>query len=231
MILEQLREEVLRANVELVRAGLVTLTWGNVSGIHRSEGLVVIKPSGIDYESLTPADMVVVDLDGKVVEGTLRPSTDTLTHVKLYKAFTPIGGITHSHSLYATMFAQACCEIPCFGTTHADHFDGSVPVTRFLAEAEVESGYESNTGVVIIERFASLDVMNMPAVLVAGHAPFVWGKSASDSVNNSIALERVAQMALGTLQLNPDTTALPKHILEKHYQRKHGPDAYYGQKK
>jgi L-ribulose-5-phosphate 4-epimerase len=230
MMLEQLREEVLHANIGLVRSGLVALTWGNVSGIHRSEGLVVIKPSGIDYESLTPAVMVVVDLDGKVVEGSLRPSSDTLTHVKLYKAFTAIGGITHTHSLYATMFAQACREIPCFGTTHADQFDGSIPITRFLTEAEVQSGYESNTGSVIIERFAGLDAMNMPAVLVAGHAPFTWGKNASDSVKNSIILERIAQMALGTLQLNPETAILPKHILEKHYQRKHGPDAYYGQK-
>jgi L-ribulose-5-phosphate 4-epimerase len=231
MILEQLREEVLRANIQLAQAGLVTLTWGNVSGIHRVEGLIVIKPSGVDYESLTPADMVVVDLEGKVVEGSLRPSSDTPTHIKLYKAFSAIGGITHTHSLYATMFAQACREIPCLGTTHADHFDGPVPVTRFLTEAEVQSGYESNTGTVIIERFAHLDAMNMPAVLVAGHAPFAWGKSASDSVKNSIALERVAQIALGTLQLNPEMTTLPKHILEKHYQRKHGPDAYYGQKK
>jgi L-ribulose-5-phosphate 4-epimerase len=231
MILEQLRDEVLRANLELMKSGLVTLTWGNVSGIDRDRGLVVIKPSGIGYEALTRDTMVIMDLDGKVVEGSLHPSSDTPTHLKLYNAFSAIGGITHTHSLYATIFAQACREIRCFGTTHADHFDGPVPVTRFLTEDEVLADYEANTGNVIIERFKKLDAMRIPAVLVAGHAPFTWGKSATESVKNSVALERIAQMALGTLELNPEIIELPKYILEKHYQRKHGPDAYYGQKK
>lgn len=230
MILRQLREEVLQANLQLVQAGLVTLTWGNVSGIDRARGLFIIKPSGVGYESLNPGTMVVVDLEGTIVEGTLRPSSDTPTHLKLYKSFPAIGGITHTHSLHATMFAQACREIPCLGTTHADHFGGPVPVTRFLTGDEVRSDYELNTGKVIVERFESLDSIGTPAVLVAGHAPFTWGRNAADSVKNSIALEHVAQMAIGTMHLNPGFDGLPKYILEKHYQRKHGPDAYYGQK-
>jgi L-ribulose-5-phosphate 4-epimerase len=230
-MLEQLKEEVLQANLSLLQNGLVMLTWGNVSGMDRSSGLVVIKPSGVDYATLTPKDMVVVDLQGKTVEGTLRPSSDTPTHLRLYKAFPAIGGITHTHSTYATIFAQACYEIPCLGTTHADHFNGSIPVTRFLTRGEVDSDYEGNTGNIIIERFKDLDSASMPGVLVAGHAPFAWGNNAADSVRNAIALERVAQMAIGTLQLNPDIDKLPEYILSKHYQRKHGADAYYGQKK
>ncbi len=228
-MLNELKEKVLKANLDLVKYGLVTLTWGNVSGISRGEGLVVIKPSGVSYEKLTSEDMVVVDLDGKTVEGKFRPSSDTPTHIILYKAFETIGGITHSHSEYATTFAQACKEIPCFGTTHADHFNGPVPVTRFLTEEEVNSGYELNTGKLIVERFANLDPESVPGVLLAGHAPFTWGKDPEDSVKNNLILERIAKMALGSLQLNTSLTSLPEHILKKHYLRKHGPDAYYGQ--
>ncbi len=230
-MLEQLKEEVCNANLELVKLGLVTLTWGNVSGISRKENLVVIKPSGVDYNEMKASDMVVVDLDGKVVEGTLRPSSDMPTHVRLYKAFSEIGGITHTHSIHATSFAQSCKEIPCFGTTHADHFYGSIPVTRFLSEEEVNEDYEGNTGRVIIERFKNLDPMSMPGILVAGHAPFTFGKNAPNSVRNALVLERVAQMAFESLQINPAMKELPKYIIEKHYQRKHGPNAYYGQKK
>ncbi len=230
-MLEELKQEVLKANQDLVKYGLVTLTWGNVSGIDREKNLIVIKPSGVDYDQLKIEDMVVLDLDGKIVESNKRPSSDTPTHIELYKAFTQIGGITHTHSNHATMFAKACREIPCLGTTHADHFYGTIPVTRFLTEDEVESGYEKNTGTLIIERFKDLDPVSMPGVLVAGHAPFAWGKNAGDSVRNGLILERIAEMALGTLQLNADVTDLPQYIKDKHYQRKHGPNAYYGQKK
>ncbi|HUT09990.1 MAG TPA: L-ribulose-5-phosphate 4-epimerase [Thermoguttaceae bacterium] len=230
MKLTELREEVCRANLELVRAGLVTLTWGNVSGIDRRRGLVVIKPSGIGYDEMTPERMVVVDLQGNVVEGKLRPSCDTPAHVVLYRHFEQIGGITHTHSSRATMFAQARVEIPCLGTTHADHFHGPVPVTRPLTQQEVETAYEANTGQVIVERFAQLDPIAMPAVLVAGHAPFTWGRSAADAVHNAVALEAVAEMALGTLTIRADAPPLESYVLDKHYQRKHGPAAYYGQK-
>ncbi len=230
-MLERLKKEVLEANLDLVKYDLVTLTWGNVSGISREEGLVVIKPSGVDYQAMTSKDMIVVDFENRIVEGTLRPSSDTPTHVKLYKVFPTLGGITHTHSTYATTFAQACKEIPCFGTTHADHFGGPIPVTRFLTEAEVNEDYEGNTGNIIVERFAGLDPLGTPGVLVAGHAPFAFGKNAQDSVKNAVVLERVAQMALGALQLNPSLHELPKYILSKHYRRKHGPNSYYGQKK
>lgn len=228
-MLEKLKEDVYKANIELVNYGLVTLTWGNVSGISRAEGLIVIKPSGVDYGVMKASDMVVIDMDGNIVEGNLRPSSDKPTHIELYKAFPEIGGVAHTHSMYATMFAQACKEIPCLGTTHADHFYGKIPVTRFLDEEEVESDYEKNTGKIIIERFAGINPVSMPGVLVAKHAPFCWGKNAMDAVKNSLILERVAQMAYGTIQLNPGTGNLPAHILEKHYQRKHGPNSYYGQ--
>ena len=228
-MLEKLKEEVCNANRELVRLGLVTLTWGNVSGLARSKGLVVIKPSGVGYDSLRPANMVVLDLEGKVVEGKLRPSSDCPTHIRIYKAFGEVGGITHTHSVYATMFAQAHREIPCLGTTHADHFAGPVPVTRLLNEREVQADYEGNTGAIIIERFARLDPLAVPGVLVAGHASFAFGTDAAESVRNALTLERVAQMAMGTLQLNPSLRPLPDYIAQKHYQRKHGPDAYYGQ--
>ena len=229
-MLEKLKKEVLKANLDLVKLGLVTLTWGNVSGIDRSKGLIVIKPSGVDYNKLTIKNMVVVDLKGKVVEGKKRPSSDTPTHIELYKAFPEIGGITHTHSKYATVFSQACKEIPCLGTTHADHFYGTIPVTRLLTEEEVNTDYELNTGKVIIERFENINPLSMPGVLVAGHAPFAFGKSASESVRNGLILERVAGMALSTFQLNPNINELPDYITEKHYKRKHGPDAYYGQK-
>ena len=229
-MLEELKEQVCNANMDLARYGLATLTWGNASGIVRSEGLVVIKPSGVDYASLTPADMVIVDLENNIVEGSMRPSSDTKTHTRLYSAFPGIGGIAHTHSVYATMFAQACRPISCLGTTHADHFSGPIPVTRFLTGNEVSEDYEGNTGAVIVEAFAGVDPLATPGVLVAGHAPFAFGRNVSESVENALVLERVAQMALGSLQLNPSISRLPSHIESKHYQRKHGPQAYYGQK-
>jgi L-ribulose-5-phosphate 4-epimerase len=229
-MLEELKEKVLKANLALVKYNLVTLTWGNVSGIDREKGLVVIKPSGVDYERMKAEDMVVVDLNGKGIEGKLNPSSDTPTHVELYKSFQKIGGISHSHSEYATIFAQASMEIPCFGTTHADHFNGPVPVTRFLTEQEVNSGYELNTGKLIAERFKDLDPISVPAVLVAGHASFAWGKDPEDSVKNNLVLERIAKMALNCLSLKVDLKDLPDYIQKKHYERKHGKNAYYGQK-
>lgn len=229
-MLDSLKEAVCLANRELVRCGLVTLTWGNTSGIDRERGLVVIKPSGVAYDLLEPSDMSVVDLDGRVLEGKWRPSSDTPTHVYLYRSFPRAGGITHTHSRHATMFAQARREIPCLGTTHADHFRGAIPVTRVLTEAEVASGYETHTGQVIVEQFATLDPVAMPAVLVAGHGPFSWGRDAGESVRNAVALEAVAEMALGTRRIDPAAPALEPYILDKHYQRKHGPGAYYGQR-
>jgi L-ribulose-5-phosphate 4-epimerase len=228
-MLEKLKAEVCLANIELVKYGLVVLTWGNVSGIDRKAGLIVIKPSGVDYDKLKPADMVVVDLSGKVVEGSKRPSSDTPTHIELYKAFPAIGGVTHTHSTNAAAFAQAIREIPCLGTTHADHFAGPVPVTRFLTESEIEAGYELNTGIVIVEKFREYDYETIPGVLVAGHGPFSWGRNAHDSVKNALILERVAEMALKTLAIEPGIGKLPDYILNKHFKRKHGKDAYYGQ--
>jgi len=230
-MLENLKEEVWKANLDLVKHGLVTLSWGNVSGIDRVSRLIVIKPSGVEYGNIKIDDMVVIDLTGKVIEGNKRPSSDMPTHIELYKAFQMIGGITHTHSKYATMFAQACKEIPCLGTTHADHFFGAIHVTRFLTKEEVETDYEENTGKIIVEKFKELNPVSMPGVLVAGHAPFTWGTNASESVKNSLILERVAEMAFGTYQLKNDTKELPEYISNKHYQRKHGPNAYYGQKK
>lgn len=229
-MLKELRDSVCQANRDLVTHGLVILTWGNVSGIDRDRGIVAIKPSGVEYDALRAQDIVLLDLSGKVVEGKLRPSSDTPTHLALYRAFDRIGGVTHTHSSCATAFAQARRGIPCFGTTHADHFFGEVPVTRILRTAEVEGDYEGETGAVIVERFKGIDPMHMPAVLVAGHGPFTWGKSAADSVKNSVALESVAEMALRTLALDPSAAPLPKHLLDKHFLRKHGPGAYYGQK-
>lgn len=231
MNIKQLKEQVLVANLDLVKHNLVTLTWGNVSGILRERELVIIKPSGVEYDKLKINDMVVVDLNGNVIEGNLQPSSDTPTHLQLYKAFKTIGGIAHSHSLYATIFAQACKEIKCYGTTHADAFYGSIPVTRFLKQGEVEKNYELNTGKVIIERFHKIDYSSIPGVLVAGHAPFTWGVDAIDAVKNNLILEKVAFMNLNSLLLNPKLKPLPKYILNKHHNRKHGPDAYYGQKK
>lgn len=231
MSLSELKEQVCEANKALVTHGLVTLTWGNVSGINADRDRVAIKPSGVAYQSLTPEDIVVVDLKGKVVEGELRPSSDTPTHVLLYQHFHGIGGVTHTHSMHATMFAQARLEIPCLGTTHADHFAGPVPVTRALRQEEVQKDYEANTGHVIVNRFMDIDPLAVPAVLVAGHAPFTWGPSAGASVNNAVALEAVAQMAIGTFLINEQLPTLERYVLDKHYQRKHGPKAYYGQAK
>jgi len=230
-MLEQLKEQVCQANLDLVAHGLVTLTWGNVSAVSEDRQHTVIKPSGVSYDNMRPEHMVVVDLQGNVVEGDLKPSSDTPTHVLLYQAFDSISGITHTHSRYATMFAQARREIPCLGTTHADHFYGPVPVTRPLTQNEVEEAYEAHTGHVIIERFAELDSQAVPGVLVAGHAPFAWGSSAANSVQNAVALEAVAEMALGTFQLTAEIPTLENYVLEKHYSRKHGPQAYYGQRK
>lgn len=231
-MLESIKHEVCAANRALESSGLVKLTWGNVSGIDRASGLWCIKPSGVAYADLKDEDMVVLDLDGKVVSGKLRPSSDTKTHLHLYREFPEIGGITHTHSPYATMFAQASRELPCFGTTHADHFYGTVPLVRALTRAEIEDDYEHHTGVAIVGCFRKrgLKPLEMPAVLQAHHAPFTWGKSALDSLNNSIALEMCAQMGLGSLSLQPALQAMPQHILDKHHARKHGPAAYYGQR-
>ncbi len=230
-MLEDLKEKVWQANLDLVKYNLVTLTFGNVSGFDRKMGLMAIKPSGISYEELKPKDIVIVDLKGKVIEGKLKPSSDTPTHLKLYRAFKEIGGVSHAHSEYATAFAQAAREIPCLGTTHADCFYGSIPVTRYLRQKEVREDYEGNTGKVIIERFAASNPLEMPAVLVAGHGPFCWGRSPLEAVENNLILERVSKIALATLLANPEKKPLPDYILRKHYQRKHGPDAYYGQKR
>jgi len=233
MLLPDLRAHICEANRALVPSGLVKLTWGNVSGIDRASGLWGIKPSGVDYAALTPADIVLLDMEGQVVEGGFRPSSDTKTHLHLYREFAEIGGITHTHSLHATMFSQAGRELPCYGTTHADHFHGTVPIVRALTPQEVEADYEHFTGVAIVERLRELGLspLEMPAVLQHHHAPFTFGKTAMDSVNNSIALEMCASMALGSLTLNPAMQPIPAHILEKHHLRKHGPNAYYGQGK
>lgn len=226
--IDRLCTDVCQANIDLVRHGLVTLTWGNASAVLRDQALVAIKPSGVSYDTLTPDQIVVLDLSGKVIRGSLRPSTDAPTHLALYNAFPAIGAIVHTHSAFATAFAQARRELPCLGTTHADHFAGPVPVTRQLAPAELDE-YEHNTGRVIVERFASIDPVSMPAVLVAGHAPFAWGPTISKAVDNAVALEAVARMAHATLLLRPDTPLLEPHILAKHHDRKHGTNRYYGQ--
>lgn len=229
-MLESLKELVCEANLRLVREGLVILTWGNVSGLDRQEGLMVIKPSGVPYDDMKPAHMVVVELEsGNVVEGKLRPSSDTPTHLELYRAFTAVSGIVHTHSLYATAWAQAQREIPPLGTTHADYFYGPVPCTRQMTREEIASDYELNTGRVIIERFAQLDPQHMPAVLVASHAPFVWGTTVEKAVEQAIVLEYVARLAMATLSVNPTSEPLPSLLLDKHFLRKHGPGAYYGQ--
>ncbi len=230
-MLESLKEEVCRANLELPRRGVVLYTWGNVSGIDRERGLVVIKPSGVAYEDMKPSDMVVVDLEGNVVEGNLRPSSDTPTHLVLYRAFPGIGGVVHTHSTHAVVFAQAGRDIPALGTTHADYFYGAVPVTRSLTEVEVKGAYEENTGRVICETFQTrhLDPLAVPGVLVRNHGPFTWGKDPAEAVYHSVVLEEIAEMAWKTLLLS-HSAALEDYVLEKHYQRKHGPHAYYGQK-
>jgi L-ribulose-5-phosphate 4-epimerase len=230
MLLE-LKEKVWQANLDLVKYGLVTHTFGNVSGMDRDQGLVVIKPSGMAYEELMPDDLVAVDLDGNKTEGRLNPSSDTPSHLEIYKAFPEISGITHTHSAYATVFAQANKEIPCLGTTHADYFCGPVPVTRMMTDQEIAEDYEKNTGKVVVERFEDLDPLGMPGVLVVGHGVFTWGRSPGEAVLNGQILEYVAKMAWGTLMLDSDREGIPDSLLNKHFRRKHGPDAYYGQKK
>jgi len=228
-MLSRLKQQVLQANLDLVKYNLVVLTWGNVSGIDRKKNLLVIKPSGVDYDKMKSDDMVVVDMEGKIVEGKLRPSSDTPTHIELYKAFSEIGGITHTHSTHATAFAQAGREIPCLGTTHADSFFQTIPITRMLTKAEVETAYEKNTGRVIMERFRNLNYKSTPGVLVACHGVFCWGKDAEDSVKNSLMLERLAEMAMKTFQINPTVQQIPDYVMNKHHERKHGKNAYYGQ--
>lgn len=228
-MLEGLKEEVYRANLELVERDLVCLTWGNVSGIDRGRGYVVIKPSGVSYAEMTPNDMVVVDMEGRNVQGTLRPSSDTPTHVALYRAWPAIGGVVHTHSPAATAFAQACREIPCLGTTHADHFHGAIRLAPALTPEQVEEAYEANTGESIIQAMEGIPPLQLPAILAAHHAPFTWGADAAAAVRNAYILEAVARMALDTILLNPSAGAVPGHISEKHFLRKHGPDAYYGQ--
>lgn len=230
MNLNALRKEVLEANLELVRRGLAIYTFGNASGISRSEGLVVIKPSGVPYESMKAEDLVATDLEGQVVEGSLRPSSDLPTHLALYRAFPALGGVAHTHSACATAWAQAGREIPCLGTTHADCFHGPVPVTAPLSPEEIQSDYELNTGQAIVKRFASLDPLEMPAALVAGHGPFCWGASASQAAHNAVVLEEIARIAYWTVTLNPAAAPLPSTLLDKHFFRKHGRGAYYGQK-
>lgn len=228
-MLEKLKEEVFRANLDLVKHGLVIFTWGNVSGIDRESGLVVIKPSGVDYDVMKVDDMVVVDLDGNVVEGSLRPSSDTPTHLALYKAFPEIGGVVHTHSTYATAWAQAGVDLPNIGTTHADYFHNAIPCTPDMTKEEVEGDYELETGNVIVEAFRDLNPMHTPGVLVTNHGPFTWGKDPHEAVHNAVVLEQVAKMASISFSVNP-MLAMNPLLVEKHFSRKHGPNAYYGQK-
>ncbi len=230
MRLESLRLEVLDANLEIVRRGLVLYTFGNASGIDRRENLVVIKPSGVSYEALRAEDLVVTDLEGRIVEGTLRPSSDLATHLVLYKSFPSIGGVVHTHSTYATAWAQAGREIPCLGTTHADYFHGPVPVTEPMQPDEIKAGYEANTGWVIARRFQDLSADRLPAVLVSGHGPFAWGATASAAAHNAVVLEELARMAFLTVTLNGSVMPIAAALHDKHFLRKHGPGAYYGQK-
>ena len=234
MLLESLRNEVLAANQDLAHRGLAPHTFGNASGVDRSgsQPLVVIKPSGVEYVSMRPEDLVITDLDGKIVEGRLRPSSDLDTHTLLYREFPQIGGVVHTHSEFATSWAQAGRPIPCFGTTHADYFHGPVPVTEPLTAEEVSSGYVRSTGEVIVRRFRSdnLDPVAVPGVLVAGHAPFAWGKDPADAVEHADVLEYIARLAFRTVTLNAATGPIPLHVSEHHYQRKHGPKATYGQR-
>ncbi len=229
-MLESLKEEVFEANLELVRRGLVLGTWGNASGCDRASGLVAIKPSGVAYDTMRPDHMVIVDLDGNVVEGSLRPSSDTPTHLVLYRAFDGVAGIVHTHSHYATVWAQACRPIPCFGTTHADYFYGEIPITDPLTKAEIANAYEHNTGEVIVRRFKELAPLHVPAVLVAQHGPFAWGDAPQKAVESAEVLEEIARMALDVLSLSPAQPPIERHLLDKHFFRKHGVGAYYGQK-
>ncbi len=230
-MLEALKQEVYEANMELPKRNLVTFTWGNVSGIDRETGYFVIKPSGVEYDKLRPEDMVVMDLDGNKIEGDYNPSSDTATHAELYKAFEDLGGIVHTHSPWATSFAQACRGIPCYGTTHADYFYGEIPCARSLTDEEINTSYEKNTGLVIIETFkdAGIDPINIPGVLCSNHGPFTWGKDAKEAVHNAVVLEEVAKMAYRTVHLADDAKPVKQVLLDKHFLRKHGKDAYYGQ--
>ena len=232
-MLEELKKKVYEANMELPRRGLVTYTWGNVSGIDREKGLFVIKPSGVEYDELRPEDLVVMDLNGRQVEGDLNPSSDTKTHLVLYNAFPQLGGIVHTHSPYAVGWAQAGEDIPCFGTTHADYFYGPVPCARHLTQEELDEDYELNTGKIIVETFRErgIDPVAVPAVICFSHGPFTWGKDAAQAVYHAVVLEEVAKMGIYTRQVRGDAAPAPQRILDKHYLRKHGPGAYYGQKK
>ena len=230
-MLEELKQKVYEANMELPRRNLITYTWGNVSGIDREKGLFVIKPSGVEYEDLKPEDLVVMDLQGNKVEGELNPSSDTKTHLALYNAFPQLGGIVHTHSPYAVSWAQARRDIPCYGTTHADYFYGPIPCARHLTQAELDAGYELNTGNTIVECFEQrhIDPVAVPAVICHSHGPFTWGKDAADAVYHAVVLEEVAKMAIFTRQVYPAAAPAPQRIQDKHYMRKHGPNAYYGQ--
>ena len=230
-MLEELKQKVYEANMELPCRGLITYTWGNVSGIDRETGLFVIKPSGVDYDVLKPSDMVVMDLEGNKVEGEMNPSSDTATHVELYNAFKEIGGIVHTHSPHATAWAQAGRALPCYGTTHADYFYGEIPCARNLTAEEIEDGYEKNTGRVIIETFQGKNPVYIPAVLCKNHGPFTWGKDAAEAVHNAVVLEEIARMNFMTALINPQAGPAPQCMQDKHFMRKHGPNAYYGQGK
>jgi L-ribulose-5-phosphate 4-epimerase len=228
---DELRQAVCKANIELQTHRLVICSWGNVSAIDRSAGVVAIKASGVAYDELTPEKIVVLDLEGNVVEGNLRPSSDTPTHLELYRSFETIGGVCHTHSPNATMWAQACRPIPCLGTTHADFFYGPVPVTRTMTQARIQSDYELNTAKAIADRFTEIDPAQMPAVLVANHGPFTWGNTPAAAVKAAVVLEQIAQMAIGTITIDPNQQDIAQVLLNKHYLRKHGKDAYYGQKR
>lgn len=228
-MLESLKQEVYEANMELPKRNLVTYTWGDVSAIDRNSGYFVIKPSGVDYDKLKPSDMVVMDLEGNKIEGSMNPSSDTLTHIELYKKYPEIGGIVHTHSPWATSWAQAGRDIPCYGTTHADYFYGSILCARTLTLDEINENYEKNTGLVIIETLKDRDPMHTPAVLCSNHGPFTWGKDASDAVHNAVVLEEIAKMASRTELINKDAKVAPMSMQNKHFMRKHGPNAYYGQ--
>jgi L-ribulose-5-phosphate 4-epimerase len=229
-MLEKLKIDVCKANLELKRNNLIIYSWGNVSGIDRDKGIVAIKPSGVSYDTLTPDDIVLLDLEGNIVEGTLHPSSDTPTHLELYRNFLNIGGVCHTHSMNATIWAQACRPIPCLGTTHADYFYGPVPVTAVMSKDQIKTDYELNTGKVIVETFSSLSPDQVPAVLVANHGPFTWGPTPAKSVESAVVLEQVSEMALKTSILRPELVPILQALLDKHYLRKHGKNAYYGQK-
>lgn len=228
-MLESLKKQVYEANMELPKRGLITYTWGNVSGIDRETGYFVIKPSGVDYDLLKPEDMVVMDLEGNKIEGDLNPSSDTPTHIEIYKAYPEVGGVVHTHSPWATSWAQASRSIPCYGTTHADYFYGDIPCARLLTPDEIEEDYEKNTGLVIIKTLEEINPMYVPGILCSNHGPFTWGKDAAHAVHNAVVLEEVAKMASCTESINKNAKKAPQSMQDKHFMRKHGPNAYYGQ--